>query len=572
MNKLTILFMLIYIKSYFAIDCINCYAYTMLSPVRELSKILHGQVSTAEKTRLFFSTDGSIFKVMPQAVIYPKNQDDIINTIKVLNWSAQEGKKINLTARGKGTDQGGGALGTGVVLVLPAHMKGLIDITKTTVTVQPGMIYSHLQGILQSHWQYLPPYPASIDFCSVGGAVANNAAGEKTLKYGATRNWVKSLKVVLSNGDVIETTRLNKKQLRKKKEQPDFEGHLYRAVDDLLMQNSDLLRNTKLRVSKNSTGYDLWDIKGKDGSFDLSQLFIGSQGTLGIVTEITFHTAPYNPHTTLLVGYYEDIKQAEAAVQSILPLNPSAAEMVDFHTLEFMKEHKPEMLKGMDINNLPKLILLIEFDDHKQKDRNKKAKRAWKTLNQSASVVRRAEKLSDQEMLWHIRRGAAAVIWSHPGAKKALPIIEDGIVPLDKMTEYLERSYALFKKYNIKIATWGHAGNANMHMQPFLDLSNMRDRAKVFNLTDDYYKMVIKLGGSTSAEHNDGIMRGPYLKALFGAKVYRLFEEVKDLFDPLNFLNPDVKLNVTRQDAMIKMRKEYSIRQLYENLPSTYNH
>ncbi len=544
----------------------------MSSPIRELSKILHGEVSTSERSRSFFSTDGSIFKVIPKAVIYPKNDEDVINTIKVLNWSAQEKNKISLTARGKGTDQGGGALGNGAMLVFPVHMKGLVDMTKTTVTVQPGMIYSHLQGILQSHWRFLPPYPASIDFCTLGGAVANNAAGEKTIKYGATRHWVKGLKVVLSNGDVINTERLNKKQLRKKKEQPDFEGHIYREVDRLLIENHALLQKTKPRVSKNSTGYDLWDIKGKDGSFDLSQLFIGSQGTLGVVTEITFYTAPFNPQTSLLVGYFDDLEKAEEAVRMILPLKPSAAEMVDIHTLEFMRDHKPEMLHGLDINNLPKLIVLIEFDDIKTRDRNKKSKLCWKILNKHSLMTRKSEKPAEQDRLWRIRRGAAAVIWTHPGSKKALPIIEDGIVPIEKMSQYLQGAYELFKKYNIKIATWGHAGNANMHMQPFLDLANMRDRAKIFNLTDDYYKMVIKLGGSTSAEHNDGIMRGPYLKDLFGAKVYSLFEEVKDIFDPLNFLNPDVKINITKQDAMIKMRKEYSMRQLYEHLPSTYNH
>jgi FAD/FMN-containing dehydrogenase len=140
------------------------------------------------------------------------------------------------------------------------------------------------------------------------------------------------------------------------------------------------------------------------------------------------------------------------------------------------------------------------------------------------------------------------------------------------MTQYLEGAYALFEKYGVKIATWGHAGNANLHIQPFLDLSNMRDRAKIFELTDDYYKLVIKLGGSITAEHNDGIMRGPYLKDMFGSKVYSLFEEVKALFDPLGFLNPGVKLGVTKEDAMVKMRKEYSMNQLFEHLPGNYNH
>lgn len=544
----------------------------MKSLIHDLSNQLSGEVTSSEQTRDFFSTDGSIFKVKPQIVIYPRNESDVVNTVKYLNWKTQEGTKVAITARGKGTDQGGGALGDGAVLVFPAHMKGLKDITTTTVTVEPGMIYSHLQGILQSHWRFLPPYPASIDFCTVGGAVANNAAGEKTLKYGSTRNWVKNLKVVLSNGDVIITGKLNKKELKKKKSQSDFEGHLYREVDRLLVENKEMLHNSKLTVSKNSAGYDLWDVRGSDGSFDLSQLIVGSQGTLGIVTEITFHTAAYNPQTNLLVGHFDDLKKAEDAVRKILPLDPSAVEMVDYHTLDFMRQNKPEMLRGIDIDDLPQLILLVEFDDHKPKDRIKKAKKAHKILSEFTKIVHSADTINEQTELWRIRRGAAAVIWTQPGAKKALPIIEDGVVPVENLSAYLDSAYGLFKKYGIKIATWGHAGNGNMHLQPFLDLSNMRDRAKVFELTDEYYKMVIKYHGSITAEHNDGIMRGPYLKEMFGAKVYSLFEEVKDMFDPLHILNPGIKLGVTKEDAMVKMRKEYSMDQLYEHLPSTYNH
>jgi FAD/FMN-containing dehydrogenase len=544
----------------------------MKSLIHDLSVQLSGQVTASKEARDFFSTDGSIFKVTPQIVIYPRHEDDVVKTVKYLNWQAQEGQKVSLTARGKGTGQEGGSLGDGVILVFPAVMKGLKDITANTVTVQPGMIYSHLQGILHSHWRFLPPYPASLDYCTVGGAVANNSSGEKTLKYGATRNWVKSLKVVLSNGDVIVTKRLNKKELKKKQAQSDFEGHLYRTIDALLIKNSDTIHHSRPKVSKNSAGYDLWDVKGSDGSFDLGQLIVGSQGTLGVVTEITFHTAAFNPQNNLIVAHFDDLQKSEDAVRKILPLGPSALEMVDYHTLDFVRKNKPEMLKGINIDDMPKLILLAEFDDLKPKDRIKKAKKATKILAEYTSIIENTDNLTEQDKLWQIRRGAAALIWTQQGAKKALPIIEDGVVPVEKMTQYLEGAYALFEKYGVKIATWGHAGNANLHIQPFLDLSNMRDRAKIFELTDDYYKLVIKLGGSITAEHNDGIMRGPYLKDMFGSKVYSLFEEVKALFDPLGFLNPGVKLGVTKEDAMVKMRKEYSMNQLFEHLPGNYNH
>ena len=543
----------------------------MKSLIHDLSTQLTGEVLFSEKARDFFSTDGSIFKVNPKVIIYPRNENDVVSAVKYLSWANQEGNKISITARGKGTDQSGGALGNGAIMVFPSHMKLFKDISANTVTVQPGMIYSTLQGILQSHWRFLPPYPASMDYCTVGGAVANNSSGEKTIKYGSTRDWVKSLRVVLSNGDIIVTERINKKELKKKKRQSDFEGHLYREVDDILTQKKDLINKSKLSVSKNSSGYDLWDVKRSDGSFDLSQLIIGSQGTLGIVTEITFYTAPYNPKTNLTVAYFDDIEKSEEAVKKILPLNPSAVELVDYNTLDFLRLNKPEMLRGFDLNNLPRVIILIEFDDVKTKDRVKKTKQAGKILSQYTDNFRVADSHAEQSELWKIRRGAAAIIWTQSGPKKALPIIEDGVVPVANLTEYLNSAYKIFKKYDVKIATWGHAGNANMHMQPFLDLGNMRDRSKIFEIADDYYKMIIRLKGSITGEHNDGIMRGPYLRGLFGSKVYEIFEEIKDLFDPLKILNPGVKMDVSKEDAMIKMRREYSMDQLFEHIPGTYN-
>lgn len=541
--------------------------------LKDLVSQVSGEISTSEQARQYFSTDGSIFRVKPQIVEYPRNETDIVNTVKFLNWQAQESKKVSLTARGKGTDQGGGALGSGVVLVFPAHMKSLVAIGKEHVVVQPGMIYSNLQTALHSHGRFLPPYPASVDFCTVGGAVANNASGEKTLKYGATRNWVRGLKVILSNGDVIQTHRLNKRELKKKKAQPDFEGHIYREVDNILIQNWGLLGKTKPKVSKNSAGYDLWDIRGSDGSFDLSQLFVGSQGTLGVISEITFATIPYNPRTTLIAGYFSDLKKAEEAVEHLLKLQPSALEIVDKNLLEFVHKTKPEQLAGLVPNDpFPEIVLLCEFDDFKLKKQKKNLKYALKILQHYASGNRVAYDKHQQDELWKLRRGAAAVIWTNNSPKKALPIIEDGVVPVNKMHEFLTEANTLFNKHKVKFAVWGHAGNGHFHIQPFLDLSNLRDRAKVFKLSDDFYKIIIKYGGSTGGEHNDGIMRAPYLKDMFGQEVYDLFVRVKELFDPLDFLNPDVKIGVTRQDAMVKMRREYSMRHLHDHLPANYNH
>lgn len=543
----------------------------MKKTVKELGNLLVGEVSDDKQNREYFSTDGSIFTIEPGIVIYPKSERDIVLAVKYLEERAKEGEVIGITARGKGTDQGGAALGSGAMLVFPAHMKNLVDIDKKTVTVKPGMIYAHLQGILHSHGQFMPPYPASIDFCTIGGAIANNSAGEKTIKYGSTRDYVESLRVVLSNGDVIETGRLSKRDLAKKKMQDDFEGHIYRAIDNLIEHNKQLIISAEPRVSKNVAGYDLWDIKEKNGSFDLSQLIVGSQGTLGIVSEITLRHEPWNQHTILLVGFFDSITKAANAVEAIMPLGPSSLELVDYHLLSYLKKNKPEQIEGLVPEKLPEIALLVEFDNHKERVRQKKAKQVAKIFKKFTYDSRYATDHEEQDALWKIRRGAAAVIWMNSGPKKALPIIEDGVVPIEKMPEFLNSVYGLCKKYKLEIAVWGHAGNANFHLQPFMNLSSAKDRGRIFDLADEFYKMVIKIGGSTCGEHNDGIMRAPYLRRLYGSEMYHLFEEVKQIFDPMGILNPNVKIGVTEEYAATKMRREYSMKHLHDYLPSNYN-
>ena len=433
------------------------------------------------------------------------------------------------------------------------------------------MVYSHLQGILHSHGRFLPPYPASMDFSTIGGAVANNAAGEKTVKYGSTRDYVEALRVVLASGDVIETGRLSKRELAKKKLQDDFEGHIYRAIDNLIERNKHLIANAEPRTSKNAAGYNLVDVKGRDGSFDLSQLIVGSQGTLGIVTEVTLKHEEWNPDTMLLAGFFDSTSKAAEAIKAIMPLGPSALEMVDYHLLDFLKKHKPEQIKGLVPEKLPQIALLVEFDNAKSRVREKKAKRVAKIFKQLTYDSRYATDPEEQDALWKIRRGAAAVIWMSSGSKKALPVIEDGVVQPDKMPEFLDAVYGLFKRYRLEIAVWGHAGNANFHLQPLMNLSSAKDRGRILDLADEFYKLVIKMGGSTSGQHNDGIMRAPYLKRLYGAEMYRLFEEVKQIFDPLGILNPNVKIGVTEEYAATKMRHDYSTAHLHDYLPSNYN-
>lgn len=536
-----------------------------------LQEHLSGEVMTAADARRYFSTDGSVFTVTPALIVYPRNENDVRKTARFTWQLAERGRVIPITARGAGTDQAGAAIGTGIILVFPAHMHRILELDNKSglVTVEPGTNFGKLQQALHTHDRFLPPYPSSMEYSTMGGAVANNTSGEKTVKYGSTRDFVQSLRVVLANGEVIETRRLSKRELSKKLGLSNFEGEIYRSIDALIEEQQQMIEKTAISVTKNSAGYDLADVKRKDGSFDLSPLIVGSQGTLGIVTEITLSTEPYNPNTTLIVSYFDDLQKAQEAVLELRDMRDaaSALEMVDGNLLDVVTQINPNQLKGIIDKPFPKVVLLTEFDDPKDHVQKKAVKKAEKILQNLAIKVQVETDALKQEELWRIRHSAAAVTANSAGQAKALPIIEDGVVPPERFREFVEAVYQLFDRYNLQAAMWGHAGDANLHMQPFLDLSQVGDRQKVFKIMDDYYNIVMTLGGSTSGEHGDGRLRAPYLQKLYGPEMYAIFQKVKQIFDPYGTLNPGVKMNVNLDTVRPLLRNSFSMEHLYDHLP-----
>ena len=536
-----------------------------------LQEHIVGEVLSAASVRKYFSTDGGIFEMTPSMVVYPKNVSDVRKVTRFSWQLSEKGHVLPITARGRGSDQSGAAIGKGIVMVFPAHMNRLLELdTKQRLArIQPGLNYLAFQEAVRTHGLFLPPYPSSIDYATLGGSIANNAAGEKTLKYGDTRKYVEGLEVVLADGELIQTVRLNKRDLNRKKGLTNFEGEIYRQLDGLITDNWDLIQqHAELPgVSKNAAGYALSQVKRKDGSFDLTPLLVGSQGTLGIITEAIIRLEAYTPKTTLMVICFEDLTEANAAVGELLKFQPSALEMVDKHLLEAIGRISPNRLKGLIEPPYPELVLLCEFDDeHKQGAKAKKAEKLLKNYRTSYKV---SDDYEEQQKLWSIRHSAAALIAYADDELKAVPLIEDGIVPRERLQEFITGIYALFEKYRLEVAVWGHAGDANLHMQPFLNLSKLGDRQKVFKLMDDYYELVLGLGGSTSGEHGDGRLRGLYLPQVYGAEMYQLFQDVKKIFDPYDMFNPGVKVNVSRDELAKYLRHEYSMDHLADHLPRT---
>ncbi|HET8690068.1 MAG TPA: FAD-binding oxidoreductase [Candidatus Saccharimonadales bacterium] len=539
-----------------------------------LQQHLSGEVLASESAREFFSTDASILRQKPNLVVYPRSTNDIRKVARFTWQLAEKGHVLPVTARGSGTDLSGAAIGRGVILVMPAHLNRIleIDTKQQLVRLQPGVNFKSLQETLNTHGLFLPAYPTSYEYSTVGGAIANNTAGEKSLKYGVMRDYVERLEVVLANGEVIETGPLTKKQLEQKKGLATMEGELYRAVDGLLSDNPDLANKLNLNVSKNSMGYALDQVAAKKGVFDLTPLFVGSQGTLGVISEAILRVEPYSPKTNLIMATFGDFENALDAIDRIVGMQPSALEMIDGRTLDMSRKQRgylPANRLLSDDDSLPNYVLFIEFDDLKSSTRSKNAKRASKALQGLAERVVASDDYDEQQTIWSIRHSSSAITNYDQSGRAALPIVDDGIVPRQAFHQFIKAIYALFDKYHLEAAVWGHAGDANLHIQPLLDLRKLGDRQKVFKLMDDYHKIVLKLGGSLAAEHNDGRLRAPFNADQYGDEVVQEFEQLKKAFDPYGTLNAGVKVGTDTKQLVDMLRPDYSLAHLSEHLPRT---
>lgn len=542
-----------------------------------MSKVAHylqehlvGEVVISTDARRYFATDASIFQLAPALVVYPRNENDVRKTARFTWQLAERGRIIPITARGAGTDQTGAAIGSGIILAFPAHMNRVLELdTKANiVAVEPGIMFGKLQQTLHTHGRFLPPYPSSIEYSTLGGAIANNASGEKSIKYGDMRSYVHSLRVVLSNGEVIETGRLSKRELSKKLGLATFEGEIYRSVDSVLEDQHELIAKMDRSVIKNNAGYDLLDIKHGDGSFDLTPMFVGSQGTLGIVTEASLGTEEHNPQTVLVMTTYDSIEQALQAILELrsLPHVPSMIELIDGKLLEQVHQLNPNLLKEVIPQPYPAVVLLVEFDN-RERQMKKMKKRVGKIFDKYAKSLQSATDPDQQLQLIKVRDASSAILGNNDGLLRAVPIIDSAAVPVEQLKAYFDGIYQLFSANNLTAAIWGHAGDANLHVQPRLNLGQVGDRQKAFRLIDDYFKLVISLGGTISAESSDGRLHTPYLEKFYGTDVYALLKKVKQIFDPYGILNPGVKFGTSLEDIKSMVRSDYNLNHIFDHLP-----
>jgi FAD/FMN-containing dehydrogenase len=530
-----------------------------------LRAIVKGDVRSDDATRKQFSRDTSLFQVKPALVVSPKDVDDLKRLVTYVSERKEDDKSLSLTARAAGSDMTGGPLNESIILdTLKYFTQQSVNGAAKTTTVQPGVFFRDLEPNLTAQGLMFPTFPASKSLAALGGMVMNNCAGEKTLRYGQTRNWVDSVKMVLADGNEYEFKKLTLSELEQKKTQRDFEGLVYRRMHEMLEKEYDTVKAAKPKTTKNSAGYDLWDIYDKEaGTFDLSQLFVGSQGTLGVMTRAQLRLTPIKKYERLVALFFRSWKPLPQTVNALLPLGPECMEAFDDATMtlgmRFMPEVAkkagesflrfawrfiPEVLIGMRMMRMPKLIILVQIAEDTAELADGKAREVLAAIKQHKidCIARLSPSKADAEKYWTMRRESFNLLRQKVKGKRTAPFVEDFCVSPERIPEFLPKAIDLLESHGIKVNVSGHAGNGNFHIIPLMDLTDPKEREKIPVVEAKFIDLVLEYGGTITAEHNDGILRTPYLPQMYGPKVYSLFEQVKDIFDPLNIFNPGKKV------------------------------
>ncbi|TXG76021.1 FAD-binding oxidoreductase [Patescibacteria group bacterium] len=543
----------------------------------ELQSLFKGELDTSTEMLETFSHDASLFEMRPKVVAAPKDSLDIQSIVKWVAKNKKSHPELSITPRSAGTDMSGGAIGESIVLNMTPHFNQISKLTPVSARVQPGVYYRDFDAKTAEFGALLPSYPASRDLCTVGGMVSNNSGGEKSLQHGKTDRYVSELSVVLSDGNEYLVKPLAKDELVKKMAQNDFEGKLYKQTFELLEKNYDAIQAAKPNVTKDSTGYHLWSVWSREtGIFDLTQLFVGAQGTLGIVTDIKFKLVERPEHSGLLVGYLKNIDQLGDIITTVLKHNPATFEGFDDNTLWLSFKFFFSFLKKLGfkrwvqlalqlipdglmlIKGVPQLVLMVEFTGNSVDEVESKIDAMKKDLEKFPfTYLEKDEDEDKSQKFWIMRRESFSLLRSKVKDKHTAPFIDDFVVPPENLTAFLPKLRKIIKKYKLLATIAGHMGDGNFHVIPLMKIEDPTERAKLQPAMKEVNELVLEYGGSISGEHNDGMIRGPWLERMYGTEIFGYMHEMKRLYDPQNIFNPKKKTDADWDFSFSRIRQNF---------------
>jgi FAD/FMN-containing dehydrogenase len=547
--------------------------YSVHMKFETLKSVFTGDIENSEEILEKYSRDASMFQVRPELVVFPKNSVDIQNLVK---WANLQTEPISLTVRSAGTCMSGGPINNSVIIDVTRYMNKVISVLPEYAIVQPGCYYRDFEVETLKQDVIFPSYTASRDLCALGGMYGNNCAGEKTLRYGKFNDYILSSKVIFTDGNEYNIEPLNRPQLEEKMKQQTFEGSVYREIWSMIQEHGTDIIDAKPIVSKNSAGYALWNVwNAKTQMFDLNQLLVGSQGTLGIVTEMKIRLVPVEPMTAMMVTFLPDISKLGDLVNLCKTVSPTSIESFDDYSLKFAFRFFTDFVKQLGLfggarlglrfipeafimmrMGIPKLLLMTEVTGTNQEDLLQKLHVLEKQVSVKFGYRSRVMHHDEAEKYWRIRRESFNLLRKHVKGLHTAPFIDDVVVPVEHLPEFLPQIKAILDREKFVYTIAGHAGNGNFHIIPLLDFKKQDLPGTITRLSDEIYDLVAKYHGSITGEHNDGIVRTPYLGKQFTPRALEFFKQTKDIFDPKNLFNPNKKVGGT-----IEQLKQYLVKE-----------
>lgn len=549
--------------------------------LKDLQKVFKGEIETDTAKRELYSHDASMFEIMPQAIVTPKDSDDVQTLVKMVAEHKERTPSLSMTARSAGTDMSGGAINDSIIVDFKKYFTSVESIDKRSARLQPGVMFRDFDAQAKEKGVLMPTYPASRDLCTVGGMVNNNAGGEKSIEFGKTEDFVNELEFVFADGIKRVVKPLTKTELDKKMKQKDFEGKVYREMFELLDKNYNKIKAAKPNVSKDSTGYHLWNVWDREkGIFDLTQAIVGAQGTLGFVTNIEFRLTDARTQEGLLVIFMKDMTHLGELIKAVVAKKPSRFESFDDNTLWLSIKFMPKFLKLLGprkfihliislipealllFKGVPKLILMVSIKGNSSDEVAAKIHELHNELNKKKkyygiSGFEEAPTDAKGEKFWIMRRYSFQILRSSVKDKHTAPFIDDLIVNPAHLPEFLPKLRAIIKKYKLFATIAGHMGDGNFHIIPLMNIELQSERDKILPAMKEVNELVLSYGGSLSGEHNDGLVRGPWLERMYGTEVLDFFKDAKHIFDPQNIFNPHKKTDAKWDYSMSHLREHF---------------
>ncbi|MEW6246031.1 MAG: FAD-binding and (Fe-S)-binding domain-containing protein [Nitrospirota bacterium] len=484
-----------------------------------------------------YAVDASIYRVTPQAVVLVDSEDDIQ---RVVDYAVARG--VPITPRAAGTNLTGSSIGSGVILDV-SRLNRVLEVNREEkwARVQPGIVLAELNQHLGRHGLLFGPDPSSGEMCKLGGMLANNSSGPHTLRYGSVKDNVFSLRIYLESGGWLEARAY---PLADPAWERVCSGHpALRDVLEVVRRHATVIQAKRPTVSKNSCGYNLFGLADglERGLFDLPKLFVGSEGTLGVISEATIRLVDKPNATLTALIHFRSLEDVGEAVPQLLGLSPSALEVMDANTLDLI---------GRRAHGIPAeaaATLLAEVDaDGEATDLKEQAERM-------AAICRRCRLAADltvafdrdqRDQLWKARKALYPTLYRFDAKKKPINFVDDVVVRAERIGELIRYLEEFFQGQRVPVAIFGHIGNGNAHIVPLLDVNDERDFARMVEGYHEIHRTVLaRFSGSICGEHGDGRVRAEYVRAMFGEELYELFVRVKRALDPAGVLNPGVKIS-----------------------------